>query len=357
MAPFRPKQTPVGSYKNPQGVRYSPMHLFPTLNLSRFDFFSPRLKNLKENLKAARDAIHDLDIQAANNQHQLYLEWDLLSDGPEIAKDRHNELAIEHREWHRDLKGMHKQRIHELELEIKKESDYSNWSSWTPIELLLRWKSGNMDYSIFKYPEATAQVHAAFELEAGLKVPDQRTIALVSAQVAAGWYKTPTESLDWISREPEPGYVDEDFPADDSSLRSVYVPGYSLQNTFGLGNNPISNKYFNPLGRTEVRREKRPYIYKPKDEKFEWDEGSGSEMYGEEGGHSVEEFDDEPPSYVAIPKRKRSWAHNYPRQEYSDGELEELAAKANAPEKRKKLVPMIAGRTSSRMILAEEYVD
>lgn len=45
----------------------------------------------------------------------------MLSDGPEIAKDRHNELAIEHREWHRDLKGMHKQRIHELELEIKKE--------------------------------------------------------------------------------------------------------------------------------------------------------------------------------------------------------------------------------------------
>ncbi|KAG4438012.1 hypothetical protein IFR05_006513 [Cadophora sp. M221] len=356
MALFRSKQTHMGGYKVTQGVRYSPMNLFPTLNLSRFDFFSPKLKNLKENLKAAREAIHDLDIQAANNQHQLYLEWDSLSHGPEIAKDRHNELAMEYREWYRDLKDMHNQRIRKLELEILTESDYSNWSTWTPIELLLRWKSGNMDYSVFKYPEATAQVQAAFELEAGLKLPDQMTIALVSAQVAAGWYKTPTESFDWISREPEPDYFDRDFP-DDSSLRSVYVPGHSLQNTFVSGNNPNLNKNFKPLGKVEDRGERRPYIYKRKTEQLDWDERSDSEMYRDERRASAEEFIDEPPSYIATPKHKRSWVHNYPRQEYSDGELEDLAAKAKASQKQKKLVPMIAGRTSSRMILAEEYVD
>lgn len=261
-----------------------------------------------------------------------------------------------------------------------------------------------MDYSVFKDREAVLLVRDAFELEAGLEVPDVQLIALVSAQVAAGWYKTPTESTDWISRDNEPDFVDRDFPDDNASARSFYVSGYGLQNTFASGSKTLKSsgrdvpqresrpsvsklqatpepeqlnlnegsgsedyrgekpkhQVLNDTpGKTRSRTESRPYIYKPRatpeSEDLDFDEGSGSEIYRAEQ-LSRQQLDDDS-SHIEVQERNRSWPTNYPRQDYSDSELQDIVAKACAPAKPKKLVPMIAGRPNTRMVLAEEYVD
>ncbi|PVH89058.1 hypothetical protein DL98DRAFT_524674 [Cadophora sp. DSE1049] len=393
MAPARSNSTPrkrLNRFSNAQEVRYAPIQLFPVMNLSRFDPESTKLNAFQECLKAARQASYELTLQAANIEHQLYTEWDLLSLGSEAARGRHIEIAMEHKEWYRELRDMHKQRIQQLEMEIQQESDYMNWRDWSPVELLIRWKSGNMDYSIFKEHEATYCVQDAFRLEAGLRPPKLKLIAMVSAQVAAGWYKAPTESIDWEERTAVPGYGDEDFSQDERLDTTLCAAEYNPQNEFTFRGKPKQTlRQYGPGLETlqpipmrkpencnwiESQQSTQESLYKQKVDNWNWDIRSSSETYidVEEQHNGIEGYihiDDHRSSSENLnydlhndelsiagnhSQAGPSWADNYPSYEYSQAELDEIAAKAFAPKKLKKIVPMIAGRPFSKPIVAHE---
>lgn len=130
------------------------MQLLPVINLSRFDpeCESPmrramasslsdetpatKLHALQERLKAAREDSHALTIQAANIEHQLFREWDSLSLASDAARDRHNETAMGYKEWYREMRGMHKRRIQQLEMEIQQEVRFNRPISLTLHRLL-----------------------------------------------------------------------------------------------------------------------------------------------------------------------------------------------------------------------------
>jgi len=266
-----------------------------------------------------------------------------------------------------------------------------NWRKWSPVELLIRWKSGNMDYSIFKNHEATCRVQEAFRLEAGLKPPKLKMNAMVSAQVAAGWYKSPTESIDWQERTPLPDYVDEEFDQDEQCATSACMPTYGLQNGLYGGGKPGKIS-----GGVQAVQETRWSTSKPKIEQFGWDDPQSSTQvykqkveswnwevrYNSDSFSDIEDQDDCGPDYTHIKPHQStdmdlnhgldnddffiagnqsqtgpSWKNNHPDYHYSQEELEEIVAKAYAPEKPKKFVPMIAGRPLSKPILADEYVS
>ncbi|CZT50963.1 uncharacterized protein RSE6_12039 [Rhynchosporium secalis] len=318
--------------------------------LKPFDLFSPKLQKLKDSLRTARKNMHDLEIQDADTRHQLAEDLDSLFPGSEPSLHQHNELAMSHHQWYRDLRNIYRQRIRKLEIDIAKESNYANWRKWSSAEFLLRWQSGNMNYSIFKNPEATSLVRTAFELEVGLELPEEKVIALVSAQVAAGWYSTPLESVDWLPRKTTRDYVDRDWPGDDESTRSVYVSGHSLRNTF-----IPENKQIQCVDKATTLREKSPSAWKRRLTQAARDEQAVRTVYKTE--HPGWQRFDPTPSYDQIPRSNRPWAEKYPLKEYSDGEIEDIIQKANSPEKPMKWVNMIAGRTSTRMVIADEYVE
>ncbi|KAK0110020.1 hypothetical protein ONS95_002681 [Cadophora gregata] len=417
MAPFRLNTTTrdvLDRSSSSEEVDYAPIQLPPVTNLSRLDpdctqpstlanmpsqSFTPsnrmpakRLNSLQQRLKAARKANYELTLQVANIEHQLYTEWDSLSFGSESARNRHTELAMEQKEWYRELRNVHKQRIQHLEMEIQKESDYMNWRDWSPVELLIRWKSGNMDYSIFKDHEATYRVQNAFKLEAGLKPPRLKVIALVSTQVAAGWYKVPTQSIDWENRIPIPGYVDKDFSEDgrhDTNLHAIQheprdefvMRGNSIQMDGQYRTGPQRNLVRKFDGNVEPRPSSRESRYKEKVDDWHWEMEPGTESFIR---MEDQELQNRNQGYIDAGSRQRtrlgvdldlqlddesfpipddhshsrpSWANNYPNYEYSQEVLDDITAKAYAPEKPKKIVPMIAGRPFSRPIVAREYVS
>ncbi|KAL2069231.1 hypothetical protein VTL71DRAFT_15569 [Oculimacula yallundae] len=352
MAPSASRLTFRNRQANTQPVKYLPIDLPPAIHTS-LDFFPPKLQTLKDNLKATRQNMHDLEIQDAEIRHQLAQAWDSLPHSRGPYHDRHKELATSHREWYHDLRSLYRQRIQNLEKEIAKETNYTTWRSWSQIELLLRWKSGQMDYSIFKDSTASQLVRASFELEAGLELPDEKVIKLVSAQVAAGWYKTPIESRDWLPRKPELGYVDRDFPGEDGvSTGSVYVEGYKLRNTFVPGSEFVDPR---EEARFHASRKGDHWIYERGAKPDEWYRFNERPVYTTDGENGKEFYEE--PSNTKTPHSKRPWADRYPRKSYSEIELENLATKANTPVKPKKWVNITAGRISTRRIIAEEYVD
>ncbi|KAH7409528.1 hypothetical protein BKA64DRAFT_639818 [Cadophora sp. MPI-SDFR-AT-0126] len=396
MAQSRSRATPRNLHsRNAQEAQSAPMQVFPIMNLSRFDLQSTKLHSLQERLKAFRQSNYELTLEAADIEHQLYMEWDSLSLGSKAARDRHNEIALEHKEWYRELRDMHKQRIHKLEKEIQQESDFMNWREWSPIELLIRWKSGNMDYSIFKEHEATYRVQDAFRLEAGLQPPKLKLIAMVSAQVAAGWYKVPTESIDWENRIPVPGFVDENFAENDkfdaNTCTTACYPQYDISLRGKSKQTGLEGEYRQdtlriiPMGNVEQRdwdesqQSTHESTYKKKVDNWNWDvrPSSGSFIAIEEQPNFGDDFirikphqsteldldlnfdiEDDGSSITGNHLQAGpSWVHNYPSYKYSQEELEDIAAKAYAPEKPKKVVPMIAGRPFSKPIVAHEYMQ
>lgn len=78
------------------------------------------------------------------------------------------------------------------------QEDASHWQAWSPSELLMRWSAGMMDYSVFRQEAPAARVCAAFAaLESELAPPTVGQVLHCSAEVAAGWYETPTLSPFW----------------------------------------------------------------------------------------------------------------------------------------------------------------
>ena len=247
-----------------------------------------------------------------------------------------------------------------------------------------------MNYSIFKDHEATYRVQEAFRLEAGLESPKLKMIAMVSAQVAAGWYKSPTESIDWQERTLLPGYVDEELDQDEQCVTSSSLPTYGRDDGFAL-----TGKSEKIYGGVQAVQDTPWSIPRPNVEQIGWDGPQSSTQdykqkveswnrevrFNNDSFNEIEVQDHGGHDYIRIKPRRSSdmdldhgldgddlsvtgnhsqagpsWIDNYPDYHYNQEELEDVAAKAYAPDKPRKLVPMIAGRPLSKPILADEYV-
>lgn len=215
-------------------------------------------------------------------------------------------------------------------------------------------------------------------------------IAMVSAQVAAGWYKSPTESIDWQERTPLPGYVDEELDQDEQCATSACLltcgrdDGLALrgksENLYG-GVQAVQDTPWS-IPRPNVEHfgwdgpQSSTQDYKQKVESWNWEVRSNCDSFNaievqDHGGqgcihiqpHQATEMDldhgldgDDFSVTGNHSQAGPSWVDNYPDYHYSQEELDDIAAKAYAPDKPRKIVPMIAGRPLSKPILADEYV-
>ncbi|KAH8803888.1 hypothetical protein F5882DRAFT_513939 [Hyaloscypha sp. PMI_1271] len=83
----------------------------------------------------------------------------------------------------------------EKELNAEIEKDRDNWKHWAPAELIRRWETGNFDYKHFKDTENAKLLRQAYKICSPEAEPRSVSrIMRVSAQVGAGWYKTPLEA-------------------------------------------------------------------------------------------------------------------------------------------------------------------
>ncbi|KAE9380404.1 hypothetical protein N431DRAFT_522491 [Stipitochalara longipes BDJ] len=83
----------------------------------------------------------------------------------------------------------------EKELNAKVSEERASWKEWPQAELIRRWEIGDFNYEHFKDTENALILRHAYKA----CVPDAEPrsvsrIMRVSAQVAAGWYKTPLEA-------------------------------------------------------------------------------------------------------------------------------------------------------------------
>jgi hypothetical protein len=71
----------------------------------------------------------------------------------------------------------------------------ANWKEWPQAELIRRWETGDFDYEHFKDTDNALVLRYAYK--ACMPNAEPRSVSRimrVSAQVAAGWYKTPLEA-------------------------------------------------------------------------------------------------------------------------------------------------------------------
>jgi hypothetical protein len=80
----------------------------------------------------------------------------------------------------------------------KIKNDRDNWEQWSDAELIQRWEGGDFNYEHFKDESNAQRLQLAyFSYYPDVEPQPINKIVFVSAQVGAGWYKTPKEVPSW----------------------------------------------------------------------------------------------------------------------------------------------------------------
>ncbi|KAI9056188.1 hypothetical protein LZ554_001116 [Drepanopeziza brunnea f. sp. 'monogermtubi'] len=204
-----------------------------------FDMTTPELQTLRATLKNARSEYSRLRLEAEKIDHEFILDGDRLIGKSSVRRSRALQAHAEHRRHYQRLFESHKLRIRKLTRAVQVTEEAGSWPSWSASELLIRWQAGMMDYGVFRDKEPGERVLAAFDsLEYELEPPLLGQILHCSAEVAAGWYRKPTDSQFWkAQRQLRPGFAEEeeDGAGNDDNGHGHGRPGRSSGADLALG--------------------------------------------------------------------------------------------------------------------------